>query len=229
MLYGSHMGPTPVIPWGGSPAAGQPPTWLPPLAPMGYWPPPPAAGCWLPPPPAGHSGQSSSTPPPPSGQGYWPPPLWAPLARREAPLWGMPPWMTPTPQPQWPSSSPPTVSHLCLLSIVPFVIWANVECLAYLSIYAFKRSSSLAGDDFTDRVLNMGGSGEGAGGGTCNDAAPWSSCMSCCLLVWRLCGFLCEHYVLLCEDYGFSLICLVVWYMYCCMPYFGGSQNWGYI
>jgi hypothetical protein len=29
MLQGSHMGPAPVMPWGGSPTAGQPSTWLP--------------------------------------------------------------------------------------------------------------------------------------------------------------------------------------------------------
>jgi hypothetical protein len=39
------MGPTPVMPWGGSPAT--------------------------PPPLAGHPGQSTSTLPPPSAQGYW--------------------------------------------------------------------------------------------------------------------------------------------------------------
>jgi hypothetical protein len=171
------MGPTPVISWRGSPAAEQPPTWLPPPPPAGYWPPPPSGGYWPPPPPAGHSGQSSSTPPPPSGQRYWPPPPWAPLAGGQAPPWGMPPWMIPTPQPQRPSSSPPIVSHLCLLSIVLFIIRANVERLAYSSIYVFKRPSSSVECDFIDRVLNMGGSGEGGSGGTGNDAVPWSSCM----------------------------------------------------
>jgi hypothetical protein len=62
MLQGSHMGPRPVIPWGGSPAAGQPLMWLPPSHPAGYWPPPPLAG---------HPIQCSSTPPPPSSQRYW--------------------------------------------------------------------------------------------------------------------------------------------------------------
>jgi hypothetical protein len=138
----------------------------------------------------------------------------------------MPPWTTPMPQPQRPSSSPPMVSHLCLLSIVPFVIRENDECLTYSSIYVFKRPSSSVGRDFIDRVLNMGESGECEGGGTGYDAALWSSCMS--VLVWRLCGFLFEEYVLLCEDYGLSLICLIVWYMYCCiifycMSCFGGS------
>jgi hypothetical protein len=37
----------------------------------------------------------------------------------------MPPWMTPTPH--WPSSSQPTVINLCLLSIVLFIIWANIK------------------------------------------------------------------------------------------------------
>jgi hypothetical protein len=75
-------------------------------------------------------------------------------------------------QPQQPSSSPPMISHLCLLSIVPFVIRANVEHLTYSSIYVFKRPSSSAGHDFIDGVLNMGGSGEGEseGGGTGNYA-----------------------------------------------------------
>jgi hypothetical protein len=82
----------------------------------------------------------------------------------------MPTWTTSTPQRH--SSSPPTVIHLCLLSIVPFVIRANAERLAYSSIYVFKRPSLSAGCDFTDGVLNMGGSGEGEGSGTNNDAVP---------------------------------------------------------
>jgi hypothetical protein len=64
MLQGSHMGPPSVMPWGGSPAAGQPPTWPPAPPPGGYWPPPPSSGYWPPPPLANHLGQSSSTPPP---------------------------------------------------------------------------------------------------------------------------------------------------------------------
>jgi hypothetical protein len=112
MLQGSHTGPTPVMPWGGSPAAGRPSTWLPPSPPAGYLPPPP---------PAGHPGHSSSTPPSPLGQGYWPPP-WASPAGGQAPPWGMPPWITSTPQPQRPSSSPLTVRYLYLLSIVTFII-----------------------------------------------------------------------------------------------------------
>jgi hypothetical protein len=59
-------------------------------------------------------------------------------------------------------------SYVPIFSIVPFVIRANVECLAYSSIYVFKRPS-LAGRKFIDEVLNMGGSGEG--GGTGNDTA----------------------------------------------------------
>jgi hypothetical protein len=89
MLQGSHMGPTPVIPWGGTP------TWPPLPPPTGYWPPPPPAEYWPPQPLAGHPGQSSSTPPPPSGQGYWLPPPWAPPVRGQASPWGMPPWTTP--------------------------------------------------------------------------------------------------------------------------------------
>jgi hypothetical protein len=54
---------------------------------------------------------------------------------------------------------------------------ANVEHLAYSSIYVFKRPSSSVGRDFVDGVLNMGGSDEGEGGGTSNDVAPWLSCM----------------------------------------------------
>jgi hypothetical protein len=171
MLQSSHMGPTPMMPWGGSPIAGQPLMWLPPLSLARYWPPPPSGGYWPPPPPAVHPGQSSNTPPPPFGQGYWSPPSWAPPARVQGPPWGMPLWMTLTPQPQRSSSSPSMVSHLCLLSIVPFVIRANVERLAYSSIYVFKCPSSSARCDFIDGVLNMGGSSEGEGGGTGNDAA----------------------------------------------------------
>jgi hypothetical protein len=73
--------------------------------------------------------------------------------------------------PQQPSSLL-AVSYLCILSIVPFIIQANVERLAYLSIYIFKRSSSSVRCDFTDRVLNMGGSDEDEGAGIGNDAAP---------------------------------------------------------
>ncbi len=145
------MGPTPVMLWGGPLIVGQPLTWPPQPSLVGYW---------LPPPPAGHPGQSFSTPPPPFGYEYWPPSPW-----------GMPPWMTLTSQPQQPSSSPSTVSHLCLLSIVPFLIRANVECLAYSSIYVFKRPSSSVRRDFADTVLNVGGSDEGNGGGNDNDAA----------------------------------------------------------
>jgi hypothetical protein len=59
-------------------------------------------------------------------------------------------------------------SFVCLLSIVPFIIRANVERLAYSSISIFKRPSPSVGREFVNRVLNMGGSGEGEGGG--NDA-----------------------------------------------------------
>jgi hypothetical protein len=166
------MGPTLVMSWGGSPTAGQPPTWSPPSPPARYWSPLPSGRYWPPPPPAGHPGQSFSTPPPPSSHGYWPSLPWAPSARGQAPSWGMPPWMTPMLQPQRPSSSPPMVSHLWLLSIVPFIIRANVERLAYSSIYVFKHPSSSARRDFIDGVLNMGGSGEGEGGDTGNDTAP---------------------------------------------------------
>jgi hypothetical protein len=58
------------------------------------------------------------------------------------------------------------------LSSVTFVIRVNVERLANSSIYAFKRPSSSAGHDFTDAVLNVGGSSDGDSGGNSNDAAP---------------------------------------------------------
>jgi hypothetical protein len=154
MLQGSHMGPPPIMPWAGSPTAEQPPTWPPPSPPGGYWPLQPSNGYWPPSPLAGHPGQSSSTPLPPSGYIFWPPSPW-----------GMPPWMTPTPQPQRHSSSPPTVSHSCLHSIVPFIIRANVKCLAYSSISVFNHPSSSAGREFVVGAVNMGGSGEGDGGG----------------------------------------------------------------
>jgi hypothetical protein len=209
MLQGSHTGSPPVMQWGGSPAAGQPSTWPspPPLA--AYWPPPPLVG---------HSSQSSTTPPPPSGQGYWPPPPWAPLARGQAPPWGIPLWTTL--QPQW-HSLPPTLRHLCLLSIVPFVIRANVEYLAYSSIYVFKCLSSSTGRDFVDGVLNMGGSDEDEGGGSGYDAAPWSSCMSynrpCVktmwIFVWRLC-------IVVWRLRTFVDLCLIMWYIYCCIIFY---------
>jgi hypothetical protein len=76
-------------------------------------------------PAVGHPAQSFSTPPAPSSQGYWSPPQWAPPVGGQAPLWGMPPWMIPMPKRL--SSSPPMVSHLYLLSIVPFIIRSNVK------------------------------------------------------------------------------------------------------
>jgi hypothetical protein len=63
-------------------------------------------------------------------------------------------------------------SFVPILSIVTFVIQANVECLTYSSIYVFKRPSSSVGHEFIDGVLNMGGSSEGEGGGTGSDATP---------------------------------------------------------
>jgi hypothetical protein len=188
ILQGSHIGPPPVMPWGGSPVAEQPLTWPPP-PPSGYRPPPPSGGYWPPPPPTGHRGHSSSTHTPSSGYEYWPPPPW-----------GMPPWTTPTPQPQRPSSSPPMVGHSCLLSIVPFVIRANVERLAYSSIYVFKHPSSSAKHDFIDWVLNMGGSSEGESGGT---DMMRRSCDQVVLYVMYLCHKMMIMYC--CEDYGLSL------------------------
>jgi hypothetical protein len=38
--------------------------------------------------------------------------------------------------------------------------------------FVFKRPSSLAGHDFIDAVLNVGGSDEGDSSGTSNDEAP---------------------------------------------------------
>jgi hypothetical protein len=97
MLQYSHRGPTPMMPWGGSPVAGQ----------TSMWPPPP--------PLAGHLDQSSSTPPPHSGQGYWSP-SWAPLAGGQASQWGMPLWTTS--MPQRPSSSSPTVRHIRVFQLL---------------------------------------------------------------------------------------------------------------
>jgi hypothetical protein len=64
------------------------------------------------------------------------------------------------------------VRQLCLLLIVTLIIRANAERLTYSFIYVFKRSFSSVGRDFANAVLNMGGFGEGDGGGTGNDAAP---------------------------------------------------------
>jgi hypothetical protein len=44
MLQGSHMEPTPTMPWGGPIAAKQLSMWPPPPPPAGYLPPPPPAG-----------------------------------------------------------------------------------------------------------------------------------------------------------------------------------------
>jgi hypothetical protein len=179
------------------------------------------------------AGQPLTWPPLPPPAGYWPPP---PPAGHPSQSSSTPPPPSGQRMPPW---TTPIVSHLCVLSIVPFVIRANIERLAYLSIYVFKHPSSSVGRDYINGVLNMEWSGEG--GGTSNDAAPWSSCMSCCVLVWRLCKFLCEDNVLLCEDYRFSLIYALLCqnYMYCCInllyglfwrvPMRGGIQNKDYI
>jgi hypothetical protein len=63
-------------------------------------------------------------------------------------------------------------SIVTIFSIVPFVIQAHVERLPHLSIYVFKHPSSSVICDFIDGVVNMGGFGEGEGGGTGNDAVP---------------------------------------------------------
>jgi hypothetical protein len=103
---------------------------------------------------------------------------------------------------------------LCLLSIVPFVIRANVKHLTYSSIYVFKRHSSSAGRYFIDEVLNMGGSGEGEG--TCNDAITHDRVV---LYVMYLCRKTTIMYC--CEDYGLPL-----WYIK--LPQ-GRSQNRNYV
>jgi hypothetical protein len=61
-------------------------------------------------------------------------------------------------------------TYYCL-SILTFVIQDNVE-QSNSSIYVFKRSSLSTGPDFTDAVLNVGGSGEGDSGDNGKDAAP---------------------------------------------------------
>jgi hypothetical protein len=148
---------------------------------------------------------SFTAPPPPSGHEYWLSPTWAAPTEGQAPPMGIPPWTTPTPQPQRPPSSPLMISHSCLLSIVPFVIRANVERLAYSSIYVFKRPSLSAGHDFIDGVLNKRRFGKGKGGGTDNDAALLWSVV---LYVMYLCRKMTIMYC--CEVYGLSLwyICL---------------------
>jgi hypothetical protein len=59
-----------------------------------------------------------------------------------------------------------------IISIVPFVIRVNVECLTYSFIYVFKLPSSSARHKFINGVLNMGGSSEDKGGRTGNNVAP---------------------------------------------------------
>jgi glyoxylate utilization-related uncharacterized protein len=61
--------------------------------------------------------------------------------------------------------------YSCILSIVTFVIRANVEQLTNSSIYVFKQPSSSVERDFTDAILNVRGSGEGDRDGTGNDTA----------------------------------------------------------
>jgi hypothetical protein len=98
MLHGSHMGPAPVMSWRGSPTAEQPPMQV-------------DTGRQRLQVDTGHhclqSAIQARVPALLPGHEYWPPPLWAPPARGQAPSWGMPPWTTPTTQPQQPSSSPP--------------------------------------------------------------------------------------------------------------------------
>jgi hypothetical protein len=161
---------------------------------------------------------------------------WAPPAGGQALTRGMPPWRTPVPQSQWPSYSSPTVSHLCLLSIVPFVIRANVKWLAYSFIYVFKCPSLLTRHDFADTVLNMGGSDEGDSGGIGNDAAPWSSCAMCCICVikWWRTMYCCVKTIWIVVVIYMSWTSIVIVLLSVCalfwkLPIRGGSQNKGYI
>jgi hypothetical protein len=117
-----------------------------------------------------------------------------------------------------------TVSHLCLLLIVLFVIQANVERLAYSSIYIFKLPSSSVRHNFIDWVLNMGGSGEGDGSGTSNDAVSWSSYAMwyICVIKRWLCMYYCEDYMDCCDIYVWNCMwCICDLYK----PYFGGSSS----
>jgi hypothetical protein len=128
-----------------------------------------------------------------------------------------------------------TLSHLCLILIVPFVIRANIERLAYSSIYVFNRPSSSVGRDFVDSVLNMGGSGEGDGGGTGNDAAPWSSCAMwyiCVVKQWLLCIFVKTIWIVVVIYMSWTWIVIVllsVCALFWWLPIQGSNQNWGYI
>jgi hypothetical protein len=169
-----------------------------------------------------------------------------PRAGGQAPLWGMPLWTTPTPQPQRYSSSPPMVSHLCLLSIVPFIIRANVERLTYSSIYVFKHPSSSVRRKFIDEVLNLGGSCDCEGGGN-DPMAPWSSCATYVMYLHlkMMIMYYCEHYELsLLYIYVCVSVCMYIYWtsiiivllFACCicdlfwrLPIRGGSQNRDYI
>jgi hypothetical protein len=107
--------------------------------------------------------------------------------------------------------------------IVTFVIWANVEWLANSFIYVFKWTSSLAECNFIDAVLNVGGSGEGEGGGTDNDAAPWRL-VYCCddyVLFWWVCiaGLLWWIWIVV----AYVETCTSVCWIYS-VTYFGGSH-----
>jgi hypothetical protein len=80
--------------WGGSPAVGAPPMWLP-SPPTRFWP-PLGSGFWRPP-PQSYPGQPFKNNPPQTGQGYWPSPTpWgAPPGGQATPPFGLPPWRTP--------------------------------------------------------------------------------------------------------------------------------------
>jgi hypothetical protein len=100
ILQGSQTSQTHVVPWRGSPRAGQPLTWPPPPG-AGYW----TLMMWGPP------RAAFLTPPPQSVLGHWlPPPLWrvppagqvmswAPTSVAQAMPYGMPPWIPQHPPP----------------------------------------------------------------------------------------------------------------------------------
>jgi hypothetical protein len=111
------------MPWGGPPAAGAPPTWLPPH-PVGFW--PPSGAGFSRPPPQSYPGQPFGTLPPQTGQGYWSSltPCGAPPGGQAPPPFGSPLWRT---QLRPTTTTPPTVKQdnvkigfVCLLDYIAF-------------------------------------------------------------------------------------------------------------
>jgi hypothetical protein len=111
----------------------------------------------------------------------------------------------------------------CLLILI-FVIWALVERLSNSSIDFLQRPSSSARRDFADVILNVGGSGEGDGGGNDIDAAPWWLGFIVLWYMTKYCVMMTMYYH---DDYGLSWTVskLILSLLNIFVTYFGGSSS----